>query len=258
MTLLRWPPGDDPDDPETLVARPFGSGLDDLAVNFTGPLDLGISTLLLCCLSASGGEPFLGGAVAGWTVPKRRQGLLAVAVATHGPRRSVVAVCPDPECGAQAELALDLWAFRREWTRDRVRAALPDGGAATLRLPTPEDVERWALTEADAEACAAALTVGPPPAAPGWAAAAEAALSAADPLADMALEAVCPACGAAIAAPFALEPFLMARLAGEAARLVDEIHVLAMAYHWSEPEILALPEDRRRRYLARIREAWAA
>jgi hypothetical protein len=36
--------------------------------------------------------------------------------------------------------------------------------------------------------------------------------------------------------------------------LLDAVHQLARAYHWSEREILALPRERRRQYLARVRE----
>ena len=32
-------------------------------------------------------------------------------------------------------------------------------------------------------------------------------------------------------------------------RLYEEIHVLALHYHWSEAAILALPAGKRRRYL---------
>jgi hypothetical protein len=37
-----------------------------------------------------------------------------------------------------------------------------------------------------------------------------------------------------------------------ARRLEDEVHVLASAYGWTESEILALPDSRRRRYVDRI------
>jgi hypothetical protein len=259
MTIVRWPPADDPGDPGILVARPFGVCLDDLAVSFTAPLNVGISALLRCCLSTQAGEPFSAAEIAGWTVARRRQGLLAVAVATHGPLRRVTITCPDPADGARLDLELDLRAFRRDWRADRVGVRLSDGSRVTLRHPTPADLSRWAEAGgADAEAFAASLLIPPRPEAPDWAEAAQAALSEADPLADMTLEATCPDCGAAIAHPFAVEPFLMGELMAEAGLLVDEIHVLAMAYHWSELEILALPDDRRRHYLARVREAWAA
>ena len=41
--------------------------------------------------------------------------------------------------------------------------------------------------------------------------------------------------------PFDIARFLDDELAGRATRLLDEIHLIAMAYHWSEAAILALP-----------------
>ncbi|MEQ1895103.1 MAG: hypothetical protein ABL998_21395, partial [Planctomycetota bacterium] len=46
--------------------------------------------------------------------------------------------------------------------------------------------------------------------------------------------------------------FLRAEFAAARRALQEELHVLASTYHWSEAEILALPSDRRRRYVARI------
>ena len=46
--------------------------------------------------------------------------------------------------------------------------------------------------------------------------------------------------------------FLDTELRSRAATLLDEIHLIAMSYHWSETEILALPVSRRQDYLRRI------
>jgi hypothetical protein len=261
MTLAHWRPTSEHDSPDTLIARPFGADLRDIALDFLAPLDIAIGAVLERCVSGSDGKVFSDDEVGGWTVAKRRQGLLAVAVATNGPTRSVTVACADPGCAERIELELDLTAFRQDWRRDRSDVALDDGQRMVLRHPTPADLARIArdANDEDAEArLARLLLVGPAPRQPGWEDLAEAALSDADRLADLELRAGCPHCGARVAHPLALEPFLMAELAAVAARLLDEIHVLAMAYHWSEPEILALPEDRRRHYLARIQEAWAA
>ncbi len=53
-----------------------------------------------------------------------------------------------------------------------------------------------------------------------------------------------------------IEPaaLLSAELRAGAARIVEEIHVLAWHYHWSEDAILALPRQRRWRYLKLLGE----
>ena len=38
-------------------------------------------------------------------------------------------------------------------------------------------------------------------------------------------------------------------------RLIQEVHVLALYYHWSESDILRLPRPKRQRYLALL-ERW--
>jgi hypothetical protein len=40
--------------------------------------------------------------------------------------------------------------------------------------------------------------------------------------------------------------------------LYEEVHVLAMHYHWSESEILALTRSKRQRYLALLARQHAA
>ena len=62
----------------------------------------------------------------------------------------------------------------------------------------------------------------------------------------------CTDCATAMTVPFDIARFLDDELAGRATRLLDEIHLIASAYHWSEAEILALPTGRRRAYLDRI------
>ncbi|MEM0921570.1 MAG: hypothetical protein AAGI13_00890 [Pseudomonadota bacterium] len=242
MTSLLWSPAQDAPAEAGLMARAFGSRGEDLAVDLAVPLQVAITRLLSTCIEGVGA-----GEAECWSFAKRRQGLLAIAVATHGPMREVTVTCPDPECGARLDLALDLRDFVQDWRRDRVQ--LP--GGAVLRLPGladlsgPEDHLLERLLEGD-----------PPKG--DWQGEAEEALAEADPLGDMILEARCPECGGPVSHAHAFEPGLVAELAGEAQALMDEIHVLAMAYHWSETEILALPTARRRHYLERIREAWAA
>jgi hypothetical protein len=62
----------------------------------------------------------------------------------------------------------------------------------------------------------------------------------------------CTECESAITAAFDIPLFLDAELAARAALLLDEVHVLARTYHWSESEILGLPYGRRQEYLGRI------
>lgn len=261
MSIVHWSPPDDRAAPETLVARAFGTGLHDLTVDILAPLDIAISAVLQGCLSSLNGDAFSGADISGWTVAKRRQGLLAVVVSTNGPLRSLTTVCGNPDCGAKMDFDLDLTLLRQDWREDRVAVTLDSGETLTLRHPVPADLALWANTAAEGPAeteLARILLVGKVPDSPDWENAAQEALSAADRLADLELRADCPDCGAPATYSLVLEPFLLEELSQESGRLMDEIHLLAMSYHWTEPDILALPESRRRHYLTRIQEAWAA
>ncbi|RNC65269.1 MAG: hypothetical protein ED859_17660 [Desulfuromonadales bacterium] len=80
----------------------------------------------------------------------------------------------------------------------------------------------------------------------------EAAVEAVAPEVAVSVQAACPACGA----PHAIDvdPYrVLSPRSGE--ELLRETHILASTYHWSETEILALPQDRRRRYLDLIDRA---
>lgn len=74
------------------------------------------------------------------------------------------------------------------------------------------------------------------------------ALEQASPEAVETLDGICPSCGAPTRAR--IDPLfgLFPRLDD----VLDEVHALASAYGWSEAEILAMPDGRRRRYLDRV------
>ncbi|MFE2599552.1 hypothetical protein ACFXCZ_24160 [Streptomyces sp. NPDC059396] len=71
----------------------------------------------------------------------------------------------------------------------------------------------------------------------------------ADPAADVTLNVRCPECGAANPAELDITSYLWTELDGWARDLMLDVHLLASAYGWSEPEILALSPLRRRYYL---------
>lgn len=77
----------------------------------------------------------------------------------------------------------------------------------------------------------------------------ESALEAVAPEVALSVQAACPACDALHVID--VDPYgALSRNAGRG--LLQEIHILAATYHWSEGEILALPLERRRRYLELI------
>ena len=126
-----------------------------------------------------------------------------------------------------------------------------------FRLPTSRDLAfaaGCAGPEEAARALLARLTVDAR--VDGWpaerVAAVEAALETADPLTQVTLDVACEHCGERFAAPLDVGALVWDELAAHTATIVDDVHVLAQAYGWTESEILAMSPARRALYRRRI------
>jgi hypothetical protein len=71
----------------------------------------------------------------------------------------------------------------------------------------------------------------------------------ADPLTDLTLPAACPNCGQTSEIIFDIVSFFWSEINAWSARLVREVHALAMAYGWREADILGMSAWRRQQYL---------
>ena len=76
----------------------------------------------------------------------------------------------------------------------------------------------------------------------------ESALEAVAPELASAIQLACPECGF----EHQLQLDLYQQLLAPINQLLDEVHQLAIHYHWREEDILHLPETRRRAYLQRL------
>jgi len=245
VSRLAWTTGTE--NADALAARAFGSEPTDLYVDFDRPLQLVQTDVLRNCLLRADGSAFTTEEITLWTIAKRRQGLLAIAVSTNGFLRQWVAICN--ACDEKLDLEINLTDFKRDCSVNEL--AFRD---CFIRLPCPSDLDRVA---SDDVLLPRILIKGTPPTG-AWETEVEAMLSSADPLADLELGTQCPECDNAVVVPLVLESYLMDELNQQMLALMDQIHVLALAYHWSETQILALSQSRRQYYLARIKEAWAA
>lgn len=181
--------------------------------------------------------------------------LLRLRLATFGDRMRAYLDCP--ECGSRLEFELDgatLLASRP----DEPAPVVVDG--LTFRPPTSRDLAAI-LGETSGERAAlrllrlCAVDVDDPLEEARLAPlldSVETALEQADPLADVTLELRCQACDHEWTAVFDIGGFLWEEIDAYAARLLDEVHVLARAYGWSEAAILSLSNSRRAAYLERV------
>ncbi|CAL9668817.1 hypothetical protein SUDANB1_07347 [Streptomyces sp. enrichment culture] len=206
-------------------------------------------------------RPELGGdqqALLALPVGEREADLFALRRALFGERMQVRLDCS--ACGADMEFELDAGDFARSLTgrgEPLVRIA-EDGWEVRFRVPGVADLTAAARAADPRRAlltrCVAdAVHDGQPVAADALPAAvqrriAEAA-QAADPGGDVTLTVACPDCGKGTRAELDIASYLWTELDAWARDLLLDVHLLATAYGWSEPEILALSPLRRRYYL---------
>jgi hypothetical protein len=196
------------------------------------------------------------------TLGERDRRLLALREGTLGRRIESVARCPG--CGEPLDVTLDTRELRGA-SGDQIPAdgELGRDGAITLRYRLPNSLdllaaERCADVEEGrrrlAERCVVEMGKDGEPAGLGDedVAALAAALAAADPGAELLLELRCPACEHGWRELLDVAAFLWAEIEAQARRLLREVHVLARAYGWREPDVLALSPRRRRLYLEMV------
>ncbi|MFI0821161.1 hypothetical protein ACH4TX_38425 [Streptomyces sp. NPDC021098] len=197
-------------------------------------------------------------------VGEREADLLALRRALFGERMQTRVECG--ACGEAMEFDLDAHdlAARPESPLGGSPLVVEEGEwVVEFRLPTVADVEAAAAAGPEAphhllaRCTLSAVRAGQPVPADRLPSAlpepvrrrlADAA-EAADPAADVTLNVSCPECGEATRADLDIASYLWTELDSWARDLLLDVHLLATAYGWSEPEILALSPLRRRYYL---------
>jgi hypothetical protein len=207
-----------------------------------------VTRLLQACVPGAGDEVWR------WTLHQRTQALLALDLAADEPRTTLTARCSRESCGQPMELEVDLSAFVLGERPQQLAWRTEAGTELVLRVPRGEDHQRWEAADAPPSAAAIAQTLlaSEIEIRPQWLEPLGEALEELDPLNVLTLAAMCPACGAQSEMALDLEALLLERAAARRERLIDVVHRIARAYHWSEAEILALPPARRTLYLERI------
>jgi len=136
---------------------------------------------------------------------------------------------------------------RPGWLRlGAIQFRLPTAGDQIAVLSTPRPMERIAELCLDPSARKLPQRTR-----------AERAMAEMAPLVSRSLPAACPACKGDVPVAFHVAGLVVGEWRRAASAAHDEIDLIARAYHWSEAEILALPQSRRRAYAERIRGASA-
>ncbi|MGH2707836.1 MAG: phage baseplate protein, partial [Actinomycetota bacterium] len=192
------------------------------------------------------------GALAALPVGRRDLRLLEIREETFGSRLNAALSCP--RCAERVEFELetsDLLARAGagiEATESEVRI---DDWSLRYRMPTAGDLAEAAGCREPGRALALLVErcvleanrggePAPPEEIPPHAIALlDGGLARQDPLAEVLLDFVCPACGEAGQTLFDIGCYLWEELRAQAVRLLYEVHTLARSYGWREPDILA-------------------
>lgn len=196
----------------------------------------------------------------GW----RTLSLLRLRGATFGPRLAACADCPD--CGAAMAFDVDLATLLDALPAPPERASAEpmfDAHGAAWRLPSSRDQARAAMAADSGAALAALLRAcrqdAPDDAALPQGAALddiEARMEALDPAANIELSLRCADCARAWTVALDADACVWDDIGLRARGLLLDVHRLARAYGWTEPQVLALGPARRAAYLELVdREA---
>jgi hypothetical protein len=77
----------------------------------------------------------------------------------------------------------------------------------------------------------------------------EAEMERVSPRIELNMDTVCSECGRTFAVPFDVQRFFFGELHTDSELLYRQVHYLAYHYHWGEREIMAMPRNKRERYI---------
>jgi hypothetical protein len=189
---------------------------------------------------------------ADWALGRRNRAIADLRGRCFGPRMRAETKCP--HCGEAIEFALDVAALVAEAGPAAETVSI---AGADYHLPTSRILAQ-AAGEPDVEAAAVLLCESCRVGGEARALTAEQidevgeALACADPLAEIAFDFECPACGADFREALEIAGFFWREIEVEARRLMIDVHTLASAYGWREADVLALSPARRAFYVERV------
>jgi hypothetical protein len=203
--------------------------------------------------------------IAGYSLGRRDAQLLKLRGLMFG--RKIVSLTPCPKCGADVELEFNIDDFSAPaLPAESIGAStvMVDEYVVSFRLPN--SLDQIAITESpDAEAARRTLLklcvqsarrngdeISPERLPAKAMTALTGRMAELDPLASVFLAVGCPDCHRQWQSLFDICDFFRRELSSYAQRLLQEVHLLASAYGWSEAEILSLSSGRRRLYLQMV------
>jgi hypothetical protein len=213
------------------------------------PLDRGLVALSMTL-------PSLSEDLADWPLGRRNRALFDLHCKAFGPRLQGWTSCTG--CQEKVEFDLDANVLMSPTGEEPAwQEALAVGGER-FRLPTSRDLAEI-MAASDAKPAAIRLLercresrAEPLVLSDAMLEEVEEKMASADPMADIRLALLCPACGHEWDGTLDIARFIWAEIESRARRLLWEVHHLARAYGWTEAETLSLTAARRAAYLEMV------
>ena len=213
------------------------------------PLDQGLLALSMAL-------PYPPENVANWPLGRRNHALFDLHCKAFGSRLQGWTSCSG--CGEKVEFDLDANELMPAQEEEHARPETLTVAGERFRLPTSRDLAE-VMAASDAKPAAIRLLercrasrAEPLALSDAMLDEVEENLASADPMADIRLALLCPACGHEWDGTLDIARFVWAEIESRARRLLWEVHHLARAYGWTESETLSLPAARRAMYLEMV------
>lgn len=243
---------------DVAVRQPTGA--DDLALTDARALDLALALTVIGRLATrADGAPVDAAALA---ITDIEVILLLIRSAVFGGLIATDVVCQNADCGARADISFRIADYVAhhpvrmrggvERDEDAGWFRLPAVGVR-FRLPSGEDLMavngarhpgrellRRCVTPAEVDAPTRRKV--------------ERSMESLAPSLSHEIQGSCPECGKKLTVFFDVTQFVLRELKDQASYVYEEVHLLALNYHWPEAKILDLPRSRRMQYAEMVRE----
>lgn len=251
---------------DVYTARPFLARQADLDIDFgQARRPVLVTRLLSLCLRKPDGGGYPEDELWQCSLRDRLQALIAIVIGTQGQNLGLRVNCTQPDCRELVEIELDLTNFKQAGQVGLFSCKPAPDTELQLRLPNGYDQLEWlnksgTHTDSIFSQMATSLTTRlngeiPPEGwqiPEAWLDLISSELEKRDTLMNLEINTVCPACQHDLRVDLDIEEKLLALLASEQKRMLEQIHQLASVYHWTEAEIISLSRQRRLYYLKRI------
>lgn len=243
-----------------LFLRNYGLSASDLEINFNLIRPLLVTSLLKQCTVAEEGEVPDTSFYWNLTVGERIECLLIITGMNSQPDIEIPLRCNS--CRELIEIEISLDSLFGNSLPNHFSVNI-EGRIIDIRRPRGTDQLEWLGMQFPDERTAAAAMVRSlilnssenenlPELPETWISSTEAVFSENDPLVCFRVTVCCPECGSETQYEIDLEELALKKLQGIQKQMLYDVHQIARRYHWSESQILSIPQWRRAYYLELI------